>query len=227
MGKKANNENIYELTKRGYPQEVATGISVTSSTNSDYIQYEFPEEIRAELERDGVLMSSVLSSEWHPREPNGRIETCEALGPMNEYEFNQYWMEKGKGWIKNNWWTDGLVLQLQKVKTLWQPSLFPSVKTGAPWSFANSPTKIFLARAAVTLASAVVIFGGFLGIAIKLWKRDKLVWLPLIILSVYTLMHTFFAGYTKYRIPLDNFMALYAGSVLIILWDWLRGVRKK
>jgi glycosyltransferase involved in cell wall biosynthesis/4-amino-4-deoxy-L-arabinose transferase-like glycosyltransferase len=222
---KANNEVIYELTKRGWPQEIVDEVTV-SSTDPNYKQYRLPPELEEEFKRDGVFSESIYWTAWHPKEPVGRITSCTDRGSLDEYEFSKYWMGLTKTWLKENWWTDGLKLQALKLKTFWQPSLFPSVKTGAPWSFAGSPLKVWLARNAVTAASAVVIFGGWLGILFALRRRDKNVWLPLSIIIVYTLLHTLIAGYTKYRIPLDNLMAVYAGWVLIALWDKFRGTKK-
>jgi glycosyltransferase involved in cell wall biosynthesis/4-amino-4-deoxy-L-arabinose transferase-like glycosyltransferase len=219
---KANNENIYQLTLRGYPQEIVDYITV-SSTNPMYKQYRMPPDLEAELTADGVYRESVNWTEWHPREPNGDVATCAELGPLDEVEFNRYWTEKGSAWLKENWWPEGLKLQLLKLKTFWQPSLFPSVKTGAAWSFADSPVKVWLARNVMAAASAVVIIGGLLGIFFAVRRRDKNVWLPIVFLVVYSIMHTFFAGYTKYRIPLDNLLAMYAGWTLLAIWNRIRG----
>ncbi len=222
---KANNENIYELTKRGYPQEVVDDV-VVSSTNPDYVMYRLRPEIQAELERDGAFRDSYFWANWHPKEPNSIASTCKGLGPVNEVGFNDYWTERANNWNQKTSLGERLKLHLLKLKTFWQPSLFPSVKTGAPWSFAGNPLKVWLARNAVTTASAIVIFGGFIGLFISVRRRGKDVWLPLAILIVYTLMHTFFAGYTKYRIPLDNLLAIYAGYTLIYFWDRIRGSDK-
>jgi 4-amino-4-deoxy-L-arabinose transferase-like glycosyltransferase len=223
---KSNNEVIYELTKRGYPQEIVDLITV-SSTDSEYKQYRMPLEIEDKFKRDGVFRDSIYWTEWHPKEPNGIVDTCRELGPLNEVEFNRYWTEKANTWMKENFWTEGWKLHLLKLKTFWQPALFPSVKTGAPWSFAGNPIKVWLARNAMTFASAVVIFGGLIGIIYAIRRRDRSVWLPIIILFVYSLLHTFFAGYTKYRIPLDNLLAIYAGWTIIALWDKFRGLYGK
>jgi len=170
-----------------------------------------------------VYQESVNWTEWHPREPNGDVATCAELGPLTEVEFNRYWMEKGSAWFTAHWWPEGFKLQLLKLKTFWQPSLFPSVKTGAAWSFAGSPLKVWLARNVMAAASAVVIFGGLLGIFFAVRRRDKNVWLPIVFVVVYSMLHTFFAGYTKYRIPLDNLLAMYAGWMLLALVDHVRG----
>lgn len=223
---KANNEIIYELTKRGYPQEIVDEV-VVSSTDPNYKQYRMPDYLEEDFKNSGAWTKSVYWTEWHPKEPNGRVESCDELGPLDEYEFDQYWSGRAKDWIKTNWWTDGLKLQLLKLKTFWQPSLFPSVKTGAPWPFADNALKVWLARNVMALASAVVIFGGWLGIIFAIRRRDKNVWLPISIISVYTLLHTVIAGYTKYRIPLDNLMAVYAGWVIVALWDRIRGKEKE
>ncbi len=222
---KANNENIYELTKRGYPQEVVDDV-VVSSTNSDYVMYRLRPEIQNELERDGVFRDSFFWTGWHPKEPNGIATTCKELGPLNEVGFNSYWIEQANDRAVKTSLGERLELRLLKLKTFWQPALFPSVKTGAPWSFAGNPSKVWLARNAVTAASAVVIIGGFVGLLLAVRRREQNVWLPFAIILVYTFMHTFFAGYTKYRIPLDNFMAIYAGYTLIYILNRIKRIGK-
>ncbi len=218
---KANNEVIYELTKRGYPQEIVDEETV-SSTDPNFKQYRLPPDLEAMLKRDGVFRDSIYWTEWHPKEP-GLLTMCPRGTEMSEYDFNQYWLTKGEDWLRQNWWTEGWKLQLLKIKTFWQPNLFPSVKTGAPWSFGGSPFKVWLARNAVTAASALVIFGGWIGVFFALRRRDRRVWVPLVIFLIYTFLHTFFAGYTKYRMPLDNLLAVYAGWVIVRLWDFGRG----
>ncbi|MFH1078251.1 MAG: glycosyltransferase [Patescibacteria group bacterium] len=221
---KANNENIYELTRRGYPQEVVDD-EVTSSTDPRYLIYRLRPEIEAELAADGVLRDSAFWTEWHPRAPLRVEDACNDLTTFNEARENAYWSGKATAWLKGNWFSDGWKLQLLKLKTFWQPSLFPSVKTGAPWSFGSDPVKVWLARSAVTAASAVVIFGGWIGVFLLLRRRNREAVLLLAIVLVYTFMHTLFAGYTKYRIPLDNLMAIFAGAALVALWDFIRGRR--
>lgn len=219
---KANNENIYELTRRGYPQEVVDVI-VASSINPNVVQYRLRPEIERELKDANAYRESFFWTAWHPKEPNAVVATCAELGPIDEVAFSRYWNDAATAWAAKQGFAENVKLHLLKLKTFWQPSLFPSVKTGAPWSFANSPVKVWLARNAVTAASAVVIFGGLIGIAFAIRRRDKNVWLPFAILLVYTVLHTFFAGYTKYRIPLDNLLAIYAGWTIVMLWDRLRG----
>lgn len=221
---KANNENIYELTKRGYPQEIIE--DVPSSTNRFYKQYRLPAELEEELRRDGVFHESVLWTEWHPREPNGRVDTCADLGPLNEYEFNQYWIKNTKTFWQTHFWDQAWKLPLQKISTFWYPGLFPSVKTGAPWSFGSSPWKVFLARFAVWGSALVVIVLGWVGVILHLRRRNRYAWLPFSAFVVFTCLHAMLAGYTKYRIPLDHLLAAYAGWVIVCVWDWMRGVRK-
>ncbi|MCR4278495.1 MAG: glycosyltransferase family 39 protein, partial [bacterium] len=220
---KANNEVIYELTKRGYPQEVVDTVTV-SSTDPNYKQYRLPIELEESFKRDGVFRDSVYWTAWHPTEP-ALIRSCDAF-VLNEVESDRYWKGLAKNWISQHWSDEMWKLQLLKLKTFWQPALFPSVKMGALWSFSGNPIKVWLARNAMTTASAVVIFGGFIGMTIAVRKRKKDVWLVVLILFVYSAMHTLFAGYTKYRIPLDNLLAIYAGSCLILIWDWFRGSGK-
>lgn len=219
---KANNENIGVLTALGYPQETV-GEPTTSSTNPFYLQYRLPAELEASLTKQGLLRPSIFWTEWHPREPTGRVDTCTALGPLNEYEYNQYWNTKANDWIRANWRTEGWKLQLQKVSTFWRPGLFPFIKTGAPWSFAGSPLKEWLARMSVAVSMFVVIVFGWIGVLCALRRREKTVWLPLTLFLVFTFLHSMLAGYTKYRIPLDHLMVAYAGWSLIQIWDWLRG----
>jgi glycosyltransferase involved in cell wall biosynthesis/4-amino-4-deoxy-L-arabinose transferase-like glycosyltransferase len=219
---KANNEVIYELTKRGYPQEIVDVVTV-SSTDPMYKQYRLPADLEERLRQDGAFHDSIAWTEWHPREPNGDVATCADLGPLDEVGFNRYWTEKGNEWFRAHWWPDGFKLQLLKLKTFWQPSLFPSVKTGAPWSFAGNPLKVWFATNAVTIASAIVIIGGWVGLLFAVRRRKKEAWLVISILVVYSFLHTFFAGYTKYRIPLDNLLAAYAGWTILAAWNAVRG----
>ena len=219
---KANNENIGMLTSLGYPQEMV-GEAMASSTNPLYFQYRLPADLEASFAAQGVLRPSIFWTEWHPREPTGRVDTCSNLGPLNEYEYNQYWSGKAKDWLRANWLTEGWRLQVQKVSTFWRPGLFPYVKTGAPWSFAGNPFKEWLARISVAGSMFVVIVFGWIGVVFALRRREKTVWLPLALFLVYTFLHSLLAGYTKYRMPLDHLMAAYAGWSLVQIWDWVRG----
>lgn len=221
---KANNEDIYQLTLRGYPQEIVNEVTV-SSTNPMYKSYRMPADLEAELKADGVFQESIAWTEWHPREPNGDVATCADLGPLDEVEFNHYWMERGMAWFTTHWWPEGFKLQLLKLKTFWQPSLFPSVKTGAPWPFANDSVKVWLATNVMMFGSAVVLIGGWIGLLVAMRRKKREAFLILIILCVYSLLHTFFAGYTKYRMPLDNLLAPFAGWTIVAIWDKLRGKR--
>ncbi|GEM_PF-451651 len=218
---KANNENIYELTKRGYPQEIIE--DVPSSTNPLYKQYRLPPDLEATLRREGVFHESILWTEWHPKEPSLALLRCEDRGVLDEYTFNQYWLGKTKEFWHEHFYDQAWKLPLQKISTFWRPGLFPSVKTGAPWSFANSPWKVWLARSAVWFSTALVIVFGWIGVILHLRRRDKNVWLPLILFMVFTCLHAMLAGYTKYRIPLDHLLAGYAGYTLLMMWDWVRG----
>lgn len=220
---KANNENIYEITQRGYPQEIIDDIA--SSTTPLYKQYRLPAYLEEDLKRAGVFQESILWTEWHPREPNGNVTSCAALGPLNEFEFNQYWLGKTKEQWHSHWGWEVWRLPLQKIRTFWSPGLFPFIKTGAPWSFAGSAWKEWLARASVWVSTAVVIWAGWLGLGLALKRRKPEVWLVLSILLIFTLLHSLIAGYTKYRIPLDHLLAIYAAFCLLTILDWIRGKR--
>lgn len=218
---KANNENIYEITQRGYPQEIIEDIP--SSTNPLYKQYRLPLTLEEELRSAGVLRDSILWTEWHPREPSLALQTCADRGVFNEYTFNQYWLERTKTFWRENWGWEVWRLPLQKISTFWRPGLFPSVKTGAPWSFAGSPWKVWFATVAVTVSTGVVILLGWLGLLTHIYRKQRYVFLPFILMVVFTLLHALVAGYTKYRIPIDHLLAAYAGWVMVALWDWIRG----
>lgn len=214
----ANNEYVYEVNKRGYPMEYVDEV-VVSSTNPMYKKVFMPADLAAVLKADGVYRDSILWTEWHPREPVSVASTCSELGPLNEQQFSQYWMTRAFGWLGNNYWSEGWKLQLQKLKMFWQPGLTPSIKTGAPWSFANDPFKVFFARSSVWLSTLIVVWFGLLGlvIAIRRGKREPV--LIVIILAVYSLLHTLIIGYTKYRIPLDHLLAPFAAYALLALYE--------
>ncbi|HEU0051491.1 MAG TPA: glycosyltransferase [Patescibacteria group bacterium] len=214
---KANNENIYALTLRGYPQEVVDDVHV-SSTNPNVVQYYLRPEIENELKTTDHFAPSFLETGWHPRESTDYTAACRTDG-WSEPALNAYWTNLGLSWFFHHWWPEGINLQLLKIKTFWQPSLFPSVKMGAPWPF--SGWKATLARWAVTTGAAIVVFGGWIGMLVFLFKKNKNAVLSLSILLVYTIMHSIFAGYTKYRIPLDNLMAMYAGWIILKVADFL------
>jgi 4-amino-4-deoxy-L-arabinose transferase-like glycosyltransferase len=211
---KANNEYIYELTKRGYPMEYVDVVTV-SSTNSLYKQYRMPAELEMSFRADGVFHESVSWTEWHPKEPVGKLATCAERGSLNEAQFSAYWSGHAQDWLLKNFWTEGWKLPLQKFKTFWQPGLFPSVKTGAAWSFAGSPIKVFLARSAVWLSTLIVVWLGLLGLVTAIRRQKKEAVLIAILVLVYSLMHSLFAGYTKYRIPVDHLLAPFAGYVVL------------
>jgi hypothetical protein len=211
------------ITQRGYPQEIIDDIA--SSTTPLYKQYRLPAYLEEDLKRAGVFQESILWTEWHPREPNGNVTSCAALGPLNEFEFNQYWLGKTKEQWHSHWGWEVWRLPLQKIRTFWSPGLFPFIKTGAPWSFAGSAWKEWLARASVWVSTAVVIWAGWLGLGLALKRRKPEVWLVLSILLIFTLLHSLIAGYTKYRIPLDHLLAIYAAFCLLTILDWIRGKR--
>lgn len=217
---KANNENIYEITQRGYPQEIIEDIP--SSTNRFYKQYRLPGYLETDLKAAGVFRESVLWTEWHPREPNGDVKMCAELGMLNEYTFNQYWMAKTQKQWHDRWGWDVWRLPLQKIKTFWSPGLFPFIKTGAPWSFAGSAWKEWGARTSVLVSTGTIIILGLLGWCILLAKRQRAAWLVGSFFLVFTLLHALVAGYTKYRIPLDHLLAPYAAYIMLRVIKWMQ-----
>lgn len=216
---KANSENIEVFFREGHSIDETAHVKIPSSTNPGYIMYAPVEEGIDSLD----LKPSILWTEWHQAGSVGRRETCPSPEWMNEAELNEYWFERIKEVNAERGFVGRTKLFLLKTRLFWSPSLFPSVKRGAPWSFSDSALKVWLARMSVTVAGTIVIFLGWLGLVYRLIRRrDLRALLPLSILLVYTFMHGLFAPYTKYRIPIDNLMAVYAGYVIILFWDRLR-----
>jgi len=54
-------------------------------------------------------------------------------------------------------------------------------------------------------------------LAIRRGKREAV--LVVIILAVYSLLHMFIAGYTKYRMPLDHLLAPFAAYALFVWYE--------
>lgn len=221
---KANNENIYELTKRGYPQEIIE--DVPSSTNPFYKQYRLPESVEAELKQAGVFHESILWTEWHPKEPVLGLKQCSDRGTLDEYAFNQYWIGKTKQQWRDYWGWEVWRLPLQKITTFWRPGLFPSIKTGAAWSFAGNAWKEWAARTSVFVSTGFVILLGLIGWGMQVKKKQPNAWLVGSFFLVFTLMHAIVAGYTKYRIPLDHLLAPYAAYVVMVALQRLRRAKK-
>lgn len=48
-----------------------------------------------------------------------------------------------------------------------------------------------------------------------------------ILVVTYSLMHMIFVGYTKYRIPLDHLLAVYAVWIVMAILDWIRGLNNR
>jgi glycosyltransferase involved in cell wall biosynthesis/4-amino-4-deoxy-L-arabinose transferase-like glycosyltransferase len=219
---KANNENILGLTILGFPQEVQTSDRIINPTDSKQVKYVMLPEAQQALRDHDWLKSSGFFTEWHPREPGENWNTCDEL-PISEPDFNTYWTAYGMGWLKAHYWTEGWKLQLLKVTQFWSPFLQPSLKYGAQWTFAKNP--LLDAAARWSLAGYVFLaeLCAVLGIIVMKKRKQVMMIVPLLIpFVIYTVMHSFFAGYTKYRIPLDNLIVILAGIALVALWDMLR-----
>ncbi|HWQ99436.1 MAG TPA: glycosyltransferase, partial [Candidatus Methylomirabilis sp.] len=220
---KANSENIYGLTVLGFPQEVQTSERVFNPENPLEVRYVMLPEAEAALRGKGLLKPSRLFSEWHPREPGETGRACATLSTMSEPEFNDYWTKVGMDWLKQNYWFEGWKLQALKVAGFWSPILQPGLKYGAQWSFADSGWKVLAAR--WSLAGYVVALEvlALAGLVIARRRKSLGVVVPvMIVFAVYTALHSVIAGYTKYRIPLDNLVAILAAVALVALWDRLR-----
>lgn len=223
---KANNEVIYALTVRGYPQEVVDDV-VASSTKPGYEQYRLPRDVEKVLADAWELKPSIYWTEWHPKPPANATQTCRELGPLSEPDFSAYWTEKANAWLSENYWSEGWKLQLLKVSQFWSPSLTPGIKYGAPWSFGNTGIIATLVRLSLTVFVVALELLAVAGVIIATRKKRLGYLVPLfIVFAVYTFMHSFFAGYTKYRIPLDNLLAIIAAFPLVALWDAWRKRKK-
>ncbi|OGL73259.1 hypothetical protein A3E39_01345 [Candidatus Uhrbacteria bacterium RIFCSPHIGHO2_12_FULL_60_25] len=224
---KANSENMYGLTVLGFPQEVQTSERVFNPDNPQEVRYVMLPEVEAALRERGWLKPSRLFTEWHPHEPGDSRTSCKDTGAMSEPEFNDYWTKVGMDWLKQNYWSEGWKLQALKVAGFWSPMLQPGLKYGAQWSFADAGWKIMAARwslAGYVFALEVLTLAGLV-----LAKRRKMfgVIVPiLIVFAVYSALHSIIAGYTKYRIPLDNLLAILAAMALVVIWDRLRRKKK-
>lgn len=225
---KANNENIFALTKLGFPQEVV-GIEVVNPNDPLQIKYTMYPEAEAALRAEGVYKDTAFWTEWHPREATARGNvSCAKLSNMSEPDISAHWLALGTDWLKKNYVPDGMKLQVLKFTTFWSPALQPSLKYGAEWSFGNNGIVALFARdSLIAYGTLAIVF--MLGGIIMVIRRKRLgdIVPILIILVGYSFFHSLFAGYTKYRIPLDNLVIVLAAVAIIAIWDvWRKGKRK-
>jgi hypothetical protein len=222
---KANNDHAYTMNALGYPQEAYGEIRDESALKTVYVPLpEVAEDFRSIGKEvpDGFFFNRE-----HPLEPALRF-TCDEQQDFNEVSFNAYWTGLAKEWIASNYWNEGIKLQVQKMIQFWNPVLQPVKRYGAQWSFGTESLIAKLAQwsliAWVLFIELFAVIGLFIAGKKKLLGRIA----PfLIVMAVYTFMHSFFAGYTKYRIPLDNLMAILAAMSIIPVWDVIRSKWKK
>lgn len=217
---KANNDHIYFYNKLGYPQEAYEETPMTDDGLT--VTYAMLPEVAADMQSHGFkIPNGYFMNGIHPIEPSYRY-TCEDQSQMDEVAFNRYWTRKATAWIKENYASVGWKIELQKISEFWSPVLQPTKRYGAAWSFGNEG---ILAKL-VKFALFIYVFAIEIGALIGLWllakqKRFGRVIPMLILFAIYTFMHSWFAGYTKYRIPLDAFLAILASVSLIAAWDHL------
>lgn len=226
---KANSENIYGLTKLGFPQEVV-GIEVVNPKNPLEVKYEMYPEAEAALREQGIFRSSSrFWTEWHPREPVARGElSCKQLSSLSEPDVSAHWSAIAKEWLRDNYLWEGVKLQGLKLVSFWSPWLQPSRKYGASWSFGNEGLVATLARNALIIYGWFLLTFGAIGTWVCVRRRRFGFVLPFfIVFAGYSLLHTFFAGYTKYRIPLDGLVAILAAMTVVTAWDLFQKKRKK
>jgi len=218
---KANHPLNYAMTALGYPQEAFD--ETADPLDPLKVRYALLPEVADDLRAHGVEPTdNYFFGPEHPAEPGLRL-TCDAQRDMNEVAFNEYWTGQANAWIAENYWPDVVQLQAQKIVQFWSPALSPGKKYGAAWSFGNESLLATLARYGLV---AYVLFAELLavaGLAIAFRRRQWASVVPiLIIFAVYTALHSFFAGYTKYRIPLDNLLVVLSAIGFVQVWDACR-----
>lgn len=218
---KANNDHAYAMNALGYPQEAFD--EVHDPANPLKTIYVPLPEVEADFRAHGMeIPDGFFFNREHPLEP-GLRRTCESQREFNEVAFNTYWTGLAKEWITTHYWTDGLRLQVQKMVQFWNPQLQPVKRYGAQWSFGTESLVAKLAQWSLTAWVLLVELFTIIGLFVAGKKKILGRIMPfLIIFGVYTFMHSFFAGYTKYRIPLDGLMAILASFAVVFLRDRIR-----
>jgi glycosyltransferase involved in cell wall biosynthesis/4-amino-4-deoxy-L-arabinose transferase-like glycosyltransferase len=220
---KANNENIYEATVLGFPQEAMVDEAATDANHPLQMKFVMRPEVAEALRTHGGIQPSPIFDEWHPQEPTRRSAMCVELSSVDEPTFNDHWTQIAMSWIREHYWEEGWKLQLLKASTFWSPALQPSIKYGAAWSFGNEGVIASLARWGLIVYVGLMELLAIASVLIMIKRKRFGVIAPFLIVAlVYTLLHTFFAGYTKYRIPLDNMMVIIASIPVVMAWDWFR-----
>ncbi len=222
---KANHPLNYAMTALGYPQE-AYGQTVDPNNPLVVTNAPLP-EVTADLNAHGIdTTGDYFFGPSYPIEPGGR-PTCADQSKMNEAAFNQFWTTTAKTWIVAHYWPDVVKLQVQKIAGFWSPVLTPGIKYGAAWSFGNTGLIATLARGGLAAYVLIVELLALIGLIVaESRKRFAYVVPILLVFAVYTGLHSFFAGYTKYRIPLDNLLVILAALALVGAWDLWR-MRKR
>ncbi|MEN9558297.1 MAG: hypothetical protein RL141_666 [Candidatus Parcubacteria bacterium] len=220
---KANNENYESLLRMGFPHEAL--VEEKHPTEPFLVRYRYLPEVEQALQSSARgLQDAAFWTMWHPQEPVRAVERCELLPPIDEVGNNQHWMGLGTAWIRDHYWPDVARLQIQKALTFWSPTLYPWVRYGASWSFGDTGVMASAARIGLWMYVAFLELFAVIG-AWQLARRREDRWRmwPIgIVLIAYTIMHTFFAPYTKYRIPLDAMVAAFAGMGVWEGWRWGR-----
>lgn len=215
---KSNNDHIYYYNLLGYPQEAYEEAPITDDGLT--MTYAMYPEVKADIEAHGFRVpTGYFMNGIHPIEPSYRY-TCAEQVQMNEVEFNQYWMRKGSEWINENYLSVGWKIQLQKLEQFWSPILQPTKRYGAAWSFGNEGMMAMLVKLALAGYVLFLEIGSLIGLYFIAKKKGLGRIAPLLILiAMYSFMHSIFAGYTKYRIPLDSLLAIFTAVSVVSLWD--------
>ncbi|MCR4278496.1 MAG: glycosyltransferase [bacterium] len=211
---KSNNPYSYGLNALGYAQEVISGESIINPEDPLVEKYFFYPEVEDALRKNGYYVTSTYVADWHPRPP-GSV-SCTIQPQLSEKEFASYWVEKTFDWIRLHYWPDFVRLQAQKIIQFWSPGIHPAKKSLTQWPFGSQKSLADLALFAHFIFMTFVDLFAIFGVAVIVRAKQVGKYAPIfIILIVYTVMHSIFAGYTKYRIPLDNFVFLFASIAVI------------
>jgi hypothetical protein len=194
----------------GYPHEVLE--EEAHPDNPTLVRYHYLPEVQEMLEVTGGMKDSAFWTRWHPIEPSPKAVRVGT--PLTEAAYHAYWMGLAKEWIVAHP-ADFVRLALRKAMVFWQPSLHPSIKYGAAWSFGNEGVVAMLARWSLTAYVAFIELLAIIGLAVGYRKRIGTIAPLLIVMAAYTLMHMLFVPYTKYRIPLDALVATIASIAII------------
>lgn len=215
---KGYNDHVYYYNLLGYPQEAFGGGPIPGKLYKE--SHEILPEIQADMKAHGyVIPEGYFMGGEYPLDRHMRL-TCKDQLEMDEVAFSKYWLDQSSIWLKDHYWTIGWKIQLQKVQEFWSPSLQPSKRYGAAWSFGNEGLLAELVKISLIAYVSFLEIAGAIGLWMAYRRKKGGYVLPFLMLfAVYTFMYSQFVGYTKYRIPLDGMIAIFSAIPVVWLWD--------